>query len=107
MSTFIHEHDSFSNKCRLSNGHINFDKFWQVAKQVTEFIAWKQVQCPFDRSANIIQFLQKRLICLSENALALASFDCEPPDNAHEKERYKVLKNEHHQLNHHDIPKKH
>lgn len=90
----------------MANGHINFDKFWQLAKQVTEFIGWKQVQCPFERSANIIQFLQKRLICLSENSLALGSFECEPPDNGYEKDRYKLLKSEH-QQNHHEIPNKH
>lgn len=72
-----------------------------------EFIAWKEVQCPFERSANIIQFLQKRLICLSENSLALASFECEPPDNVHEKHRYKLLKNEQFKQNHHEIPNKH
>ncbi|XP_034934290.1 uncharacterized protein [Chelonus insularis] len=80
-----------SNK--LPNGHINFEKFWQLAKQVTEFIAWKQVACPFEKSPRVIAFLQASPV-LSENALALASFECEPPDNNQEKERYKALKSE-------------
>ena len=42
---------------RLHNGHINFDKFWQLAKQVTEFMAWKQVTCPFERAPDVIQHL--------------------------------------------------
>ncbi|CAB0043839.1 unnamed protein product [Trichogramma brassicae] len=77
-----------SNK--LPNGHINFEKFWQLAKQVTEFIAWKQVACPFEKNTRVIAFLQASPV-LSENALALASFECEPPDNNHEKDRYKAL----------------
>ncbi|XP_028049980.1 uncharacterized protein LOC105832483 [Monomorium pharaonis] len=80
-----------SNK--LPNGHINFEKFWQLAKQVTEFIAWKQVACPFEKNPRVIAFLQASPV-LTENALALASFDCEPPDNNPEKERYKALKSE-------------
>jgi len=31
-------------------------------------------------------------ICFFSTALALASFECEPPDNNPEKERYKALK---------------
>ncbi|KAF0299372.1 Ras-GEF domain-containing family member 1B [Amphibalanus amphitrite] len=55
----------------LVDGHINFEKFWQLAKQVTEFIAWKQV-----------------------TSLWLASYDCEHPENSFEKDRLKVLKSE-------------
>ncbi|KAK7866810.1 hypothetical protein R5R35_005243 [Gryllus longicercus] len=80
-----------SNK--LPNGHINFEKFWQLAKQVTEFITWKQVTCPFEKNTKVITFLQASPV-LTENALALASFECEPPENNHEKERYKSLKSE-------------
>ncbi|CAH1406366.1 unnamed protein product [Nezara viridula] len=42
----------------LPNGHINFEKFWQLAKQVTEFITWKQVHCPFPKSPKVITYLQ-------------------------------------------------
>ncbi|XP_074027893.1 ras-GEF domain-containing family member 1B-A isoform X2 [Leptinotarsa decemlineata] len=76
---------------RLPNGHINFEKFWQLAKQVTEFMAWKQVTCPFEKDSKIINLLQHGPV-LNENALALASFECEPPDNNQEKERCKTLK---------------
>uniref|UniRef100_A0A1B6E6V3 Ras-GEF domain-containing protein n=1 Tax=Clastoptera arizonana TaxID=38151 RepID=A0A1B6E6V3_9HEMI len=80
-----------SNK--LPNGHINFEKFWQLAKQVTEFITWKQVTCPFEKNSKVITFLQVSPV-LTENALALASFECEQPDNNLEKERCKSLKSE-------------
>jgi hypothetical protein len=78
-----------SNK--LPNGHINFEKFWQLAKQVTEFMAWKQVTCPFEKDSKVISIMQHGPI-LNENALALASFECEPPENNQEKERCKTLK---------------
>nr|CAH0108135.1 unnamed protein product [Daphnia galeata] len=76
---------------RLPNGHINFEKFWQLAKQVTEFMTWKQVTCPFEKHPKVIHYLQTGTI-LSENGIALSSFDCEPPENSHEKERFKALK---------------
>ncbi|KAF4524006.1 hypothetical protein B566_EDAN006300, partial [Ephemera danica] len=77
----------------LPNGHLNFEKCWQLAKQVTEFIAWKQVVCPFAKDAKVTKFLQSASV-LTENALAVASFECEPPENSLEKERYKNLKAE-------------
>ncbi|XP_042203300.1 ras-GEF domain-containing family member 1B-like [Homarus americanus] len=76
---------------RLPNGHINFDKFWQLAKQVTEFMAWKQVTCPFEKVPEVIHYMQTTYV-LTETGLALASFECEGPDNSYEKERYKNLK---------------
>nr|XP_045617771.1 ras-GEF domain-containing family member 1B-like [Procambarus clarkii] len=76
---------------RLPNGHINFDKFWQLAKQVTEFMAWKQVTCPFEKVPDVINYMQTTNV-LTETGLALASFECEGPDNSYEKERYKNLK---------------
>nr|XP_019563200.2 ras-GEF domain-containing family member 1B-like isoform X1 [Aedes albopictus] len=79
---------------KLPNGHINFEKFWQLAKQVNEFIGWKQVTCPYEKNNKIIMFLQTNSI-LNENTLAMASFDCEPPENSSEKDRYKTLKHEH------------
>lgn len=51
---------------RLPNGHINFEKFWQLAKQVTEFMTWKQVTCPFEKHPKVIHYLQTGTI-LSEN----------------------------------------
>ncbi|XP_037779409.1 ras-GEF domain-containing family member 1B-like [Penaeus monodon] len=81
---------------RLPNGHINFDKFWQLAKQVTEFMAWKQVTCPFEKINEVITYLQTTHV-LTETGLALASFECEGPENSYEKERLKNLKSDSHQ----------
>ncbi|XP_037084058.1 ras-GEF domain-containing family member 1B-like isoform X2 [Pollicipes pollicipes] len=78
---------------RLVDGHINFEKFWQLAKQVTEFIAWKQVTCPFVKDAKVIQYLMTGPV-YDEHALWLASYECEHPENSFEKDRLKVLKSE-------------
>ncbi|XP_065348818.1 ras-GEF domain-containing family member 1B-like isoform X3 [Cloeon dipterum] len=79
---------------KLPSGHVNFEKCWQLAKQVTEFIAWKQVACPFAKDAKVTNFLQSTTVLSDEKALAIASFECEPPENSFEKERYKNLKAE-------------
>jgi len=50
----------------MPNGHINFEKCWQLAKQVTEFIAWKQVACPFAKDAKVTNFLQSTTVLSDE-----------------------------------------
>ncbi|XP_074948503.1 LOW QUALITY PROTEIN: ras-GEF domain-containing family member 1B [Phalacrocorax aristotelis] len=52
----------FSEGCanHLPNGHVNFElsrKFWGLAKQVSELMTWKQVECPFERDRKILQYL--------------------------------------------------
>ncbi|XP_055922024.1 ras guanine nucleotide exchange factor M-like [Eupeodes corollae] len=84
---------------RLPNGHINFEKFWQLAKQVMEFNTWKKVTCPFEKLPKVIMFLQLSTV-LNENTLSMASFECEPPENTQEKGRYKTLKSETKQQQH-------
>ena len=32
-------------------------KLWELAKQVSEFLVWRQVICPFDRDRRILQYL--------------------------------------------------
>ncbi|XP_061386884.1 ras-GEF domain-containing family member 1B-B, partial [Musca vetustissima] len=78
---------------RLPNNHINFEKCSQLAKQVMEFNEWKQVSCPFERLPNVIDYLQNVPV-LNENTLSMASFECEPPENTEEKDRYKTVKAE-------------
>lgn len=36
---------------------LSSQKFLELAKQVGEFITWKQVECPFEQDANIIHYL--------------------------------------------------
>ncbi|XP_070070752.1 ras-GEF domain-containing family member 1B [Drosophila takahashii] len=78
---------------RLPNNHINFEKCSQLAKQVMEFNEWKKVNCPFEKLPNVIAYLQHSAV-LNENTLSMASFECEPPENTEEKDRYKTVKAE-------------
>ncbi|CAG7703894.1 unnamed protein product [Allacma fusca] len=76
---------------KLPNGHINVEKFWQFAKQVSEVITWQQVGCSFPKVQTVLNSLHTAPI-FDEKALSLASFECESADNSQEKERLKVLK---------------
>ncbi|XP_032042868.1 ras-GEF domain-containing family member 1B isoform X1 [Aythya fuligula] len=76
---------------RLPNGHVNFEKFWELAKQVSEFMTWKQVECPFERDRKILQYLLT-IPVFSDDALYLASYESESPENHIEKDRWKTLR---------------
>ncbi|KAI4898397.1 hypothetical protein NFI96_002298 [Prochilodus magdalenae] len=98
---------------RLPNGHVNFEKFWELAKQVSEFMTWKKVECPFERDRKILQYLLTAPV-FSEDALYLASYESEGPENNMEKDRWKSLSSQtssssitiininHHHHHHHD-----
>nr|CAD7263762.1 unnamed protein product [Timema shepardi] len=49
-----------SEECasRLANGHINLEKFWELAKLVTQFLTWRQVDYPFERNSQVMSYLQ-------------------------------------------------
>ncbi|XP_072368385.1 ras-GEF domain-containing family member 1B-like isoform X2 [Scyliorhinus torazame] len=76
---------------RLPNGHVNFEKFLELAKQVGEFMMWKQVSCPFEDDKNIIHYLHTAPV-FSEDGLYLASYESESPENQLEKDRWKTLR---------------
>ncbi|XP_028851072.1 ras-GEF domain-containing family member 1B-A isoform X1 [Denticeps clupeoides] len=76
---------------RLPSGHVNFEKFWELAKQVSEFMTWRQVECPFERDRKILQYLLTAPV-FSEDALCLASYESEGPENTMEKDRWKSLR---------------
>ncbi|XP_061760945.1 ras-GEF domain-containing family member 1B-A isoform X4 [Nerophis ophidion] len=75
---------------RLHNSHLNFQKLWEMAKHVSEFISWKNVECPFDKDRRILTHLLTSPVC-SEDALYLASYESEGPDNNMEKDRWKSI----------------
>ncbi|XP_029455994.1 ras-GEF domain-containing family member 1B isoform X2 [Rhinatrema bivittatum] len=83
----------FNEGCanRLPNGHVNFEKFLELAKQVMEIMTWKQVECPFERDKKILQYLVTAPV-FSEDALYLSSYESEGPENHTEKDRWKTLR---------------
>ncbi|CAB1460352.1 unnamed protein product [Pleuronectes platessa] len=76
---------------RLTNGHINFEKLWELAKQVSEFLVWRQVVCPFDRDRRILQYLVTTPV-FTEDELHLASYESEGPENHMEKDSRRSLR---------------
>ncbi|XP_053709870.1 ras-GEF domain-containing family member 1B-B-like [Synchiropus splendidus] len=76
---------------RLPNGHINFEKLWELAKQVSEFLVWRQVVCPFERDRRILQYLVTTPI-FTEDELHLASYESEGPENNMEKDSRRSLR---------------
>ncbi|XP_017307819.1 ras-GEF domain-containing family member 1B-A [Ictalurus punctatus] len=76
---------------QLPNGHVNFEKFWDLAKQVDEFMTWKKVECPFEKDRKIQQYLLTAPI-FSEDALCVASYESEGPENNTEKDTWKSLR---------------
>uniref|UniRef100_A0A7N9AR21 RasGEF domain family member 1C n=1 Tax=Mastacembelus armatus TaxID=205130 RepID=A0A7N9AR21_9TELE len=76
---------------RLPNGHVNFEKFVELARQVGEFMTWKQMECPFEEDRAILHYLHTVPI-FSEDGLYLASYESESPENQVEKDRWKALR---------------
>ncbi|KAJ3606006.1 hypothetical protein NHX12_028049 [Muraenolepis orangiensis] len=76
---------------RITNGHINFEKLWELAKQVSEFLVWRQVVCPFQRDRRILQFLVTSPV-FNEDELHLASYESEGPENHMEKDSRRSLR---------------
>nr|DBA15418.1 TPA: hypothetical protein GDO54_004632 [Pyxicephalus adspersus] len=76
---------------RLPNGHINFKKFMEISRQIHDFLTWKQVECPFEKDKKIQTYLLTTPI-YTEEALFVASFENEGPDNHMEKDSWKTLR---------------
>ncbi|XP_013994175.1 ras-GEF domain-containing family member 1B-B [Salmo salar] len=76
---------------RLPNGHVNFEKLWDLAKQVSEFLVWRQVMCPFERDRKILQYLVTTPV-FTEDELHLASYETEGPENHLEKDSRRSLR---------------
>ena len=101
--------------------NVSQQKLWELAKQVSEFLVWRQVICPFDRDRRILQYLvttpvftedgQCRFIsfCMSDSTvrcqlgtsssiclivaeLHLASYESEGPENNMEKDSRRSLR---------------
>uniref|UniRef100_A0A673AWP8 RasGEF domain family member 1C n=1 Tax=Sphaeramia orbicularis TaxID=375764 RepID=A0A673AWP8_9TELE len=72
--------------------HVHFlTKFVELARQVGEFMTWKQVECPFEEDRAILHYLHTAPI-FSEDGLYLASYESESPENQVEKDRWKALR---------------
>jgi hypothetical protein len=76
---------------RLPNGHINMEKARTLAEHISQFMKWKDMECPYEKNSKILDYFE-RSPTFSPKALDFESYELEPPDNAQEKEQYKELK---------------
>ncbi|KAL7990285.1 hypothetical protein Chor_013715 [Crotalus horridus] len=67
------------------------EKFWEISRQIHDFVTWKQVECPFEKDRKIQSYLLTAPI-YSEEALFIASFESEGPENHMEKDSWKTLR---------------
>ncbi|XP_026570294.1 ras-GEF domain-containing family member 1A-like [Pseudonaja textilis] len=82
------------NNARFHLFSVNGDllqKFWEISRQIHDFVTWKQVECPFEKDRKIQSYLLTAPI-YSEEALFIASFESEGPENHMEKDSWKTLR---------------
>ena len=41
-----------------TNGHLNFEKFDRLGQRLSEFALWKNVECPYEKTTAIADYLQ-------------------------------------------------
>ena len=41
-----------------TNGHLNFEKFNRLGQRLSEFALWKNVECPYEKTPAIADYLQ-------------------------------------------------
>ncbi|XP_045146199.1 ras-GEF domain-containing family member 1A isoform X2 [Echinops telfairi] len=75
----------------LPSGQVNFKKFREISRQIHDFITWTQVECPFEKDKKLQNYLLTAPI-YSEEALFVASFESEGPENHMEKDSWKTLR---------------
>eukprot|EP00118_Oscarella_pearsei_P026761 m.310408 g.310408 ORF g.310408 m.310408 type:complete len:617 (+) comp51453_c0_seq1:149-1999(+) len=78
-------------KSKMPDGRINFKKFWEMSKLITQFMSWKQLVPDYPRNKAVLNYLMTVPVT-AEDALYLSSYDCESPETQFEKDNLKALK---------------
>lgn len=76
---------------KLSNGHINMEKARTLAEHVSQFMKWKDMECPYEKLPRVLDYLEKSP-AFTEAQLEYESYMLEPPEGQSEKDLYKELK---------------
>ena len=76
---------------KLANGHINMEKARTLAEHVSQFMKWKDMECPYEKLPRVLDYLEKSHT-FSEAQLEYESYLLEPPEGQSEKDLYKELK---------------
>ncbi|CAM9734977.1 unnamed protein product [Lampetra fluviatilis] len=81
-----------SSPSMLPSGHLNVEKLQELTRQVREFVTWRRARCPYPSVPSVRDYLQHAPVYHSEEALQVASYESESPENQTEKERLKSLR---------------
>nr|XP_032814000.1 uncharacterized protein LOC116944481 isoform X2 [Petromyzon marinus] len=81
-----------SSPSLLPSGHLNVEKLQELTRQVREFVTWRRARCPYPSVPSVRDYLQHAPVYHSEEALQVASYESESPENQTEKERLKSLR---------------
>ena len=76
---------------KLENGHINMEKARTLAEHVSQFMKWKDLECPYEKINRVLDYLE-RSPTFSSDLLDFESYELEPPENSQEKDLYRELK---------------
>jgi len=76
---------------RLPNGHINMEKARALAEHVSQFMKWKDMECPYEKVPKILDYFE-RSPSFSLKVMEYESYQIQPPEGTQEKELYKELK---------------
>ena len=76
---------------RLPNGHINMEKARSLAEHVSQFMKWKDMECPYEKNPRLLDYFE-RSPTFSPALLDLESYVVEPAESPQEKEQFKELK---------------
>lgn len=80
-----------NNENRMANGLFNFEKCRLFGAQLRNFYKWQRLVCPYEQLPNVVAYVRKA-DAFSEDLLMKASYECEPPFVAEEKDHFKTLK---------------
>lgn len=77
---------------QLDKGHLNFEKFWQLARQVTLLLSFRESDYPPSHLKNVLNYLMT-IPVFTEDELYYSSYKCEEPEHNYEKAKYRTLRN--------------
>lgn len=64
-------------------GLLPLQKFWEISRQIHEFMTWTQVECPFEKDKKIQSYLLTAPIYSEEGEGCLSMAARPPPHNVH------------------------
>jgi hypothetical protein len=76
---------------KLENGHINMEKARTLAEHISQFMKWKDMECPYEKISRVLDYFE-RSPTYSSDFLEFESYELEPPETPQEKDQYKELK---------------